>query len=55
MILNISNILFIGLLKKKGKLGVTISGIRARVEPVLQTKPYVQSTEAIAHCKYNFG
>ena len=60
MFLNISNISFIDcslrwLVNERNKQGVTFSGIRARVKPVLQTKPYVHSTTTITHCKDKFG
>ena len=60
MFSNISSISFVGcaskwLVNEKDKRGVTFSSIRARVEPVLQTKPFVHSTTATAHCKYGFG
>ena len=35
--------------------GVTIVVSKLRVELILLTKSYVQSTMTIAHCKYDFG
>ena len=60
MFSKISSISFVGcslkwLVNERDKQGVTFSGIRALVEPVLQTKLYVHSTTTIAHCKYEFG